>query len=38
VFADEVAAEAARASAQPKATAATVKRAKENADKKIANS
>jgi len=37
VFADEVAAESARSSAQPKATVANVKRAKEKADKKIAN-
>jgi site-specific DNA recombinase len=37
VFADEVAAESARVSAQPKAAMASVKRAKEKADKKIAN-
>jgi site-specific DNA recombinase len=37
VFADEVAAESARVSAQPKAAMASVKRAKEKAEKKIAN-
>ena len=37
VFADEVAAESARASAQPQAAVASVKRAKEKAEKKIVN-